>query len=50
MTAVASKIGALDWSSIAAVFDRDGYELLPPILTHAERAEIIALVTDDSRF
>lgn len=50
MTAIANKITTLDWGAIAEAFDQDGYALLPPLLTAAERAGIIALEADDAHF
>lgn len=50
MKALTNKIDVLDWRAIATAFEQDGYALLPPLLTPAERAGLIALETDNDRF
>jgi hypothetical protein len=43
MTDVEKAVAALDWDAIREAFDRDGYAVLPPLLSADERAAIIAL-------
>lgn len=50
MSHVQRAIAALDWPSVAAAFDADGYALLPPLLSPAARASLIALEADDVHF
>ncbi len=50
MTSATIKVNTLDWSAIAEAFDQDCYALLPPLLTPAERACIIALEKEDAHF
>jgi len=50
MTGVAARIDAVDWAAAARAFDRDGYAVLPPLLTAAERKALVALDGEDSAF
>ena len=50
MSGVAERIDALDWTAVAAAFDRDGYAVLPPLLEAETRRGLIDMEADDGAF
>jgi len=50
MTSLERRIAAFDWPEIEATLDRQGYAMLPALLTRGECAEVAALYPDDAYF
>ncbi|HLZ69637.1 MAG TPA: 2OG-Fe(II) oxygenase [Dehalococcoidia bacterium] len=47
---IASRIAACDWAALTQALDAEGYALLPPLLSPAECAELIAHYDEAERF
>src|SRR6188474_3680483 len=47
---IASRLRAQDWSQLAAELDRDGFALLPAVLSPEECARVASLYAESDRF
>src|SRR5262245_18913885 len=50
MTGPAERIASIDWGTIGATLDDQGFAPLPPIVSPADCAALSALYNDDARF